>query len=184
MTKRYNGIVIIEEPGLTVLKRVVADTYTELAKKTGIEYFERVHGRHSQHNDFVALVDEDGFSRGMTINRTGNKVVGYPGILVGPVVIISEGMTVEGLDFVPLSTAGERWLKEALGIAQHLELPKTDGEGVPLGNLLGQQGDAMGQLKQLLSNVSLADLKAHAAKELAIMEAEEFARRDQNPETD
>lgn len=81
------------------LRRVGAESFTELCHSVGIEYAEIVHGDNSHTGRFVAIVDEDGIAKGMVPNFAATHISGYRGgYLYGPVLLLRQS----GPDLVSL----------------------------------------------------------------------------------
>lgn len=132
---QFTGLAVINmgtsNDPQTVLRRVEGDSIWDLARQLGIDYIERVHGRHSRDRGFVAGVDEDGWSKGFGLNMVAAELIGYPGKIVGPCLLISEGWVDDGMDFISLSAKGTAYIKEKFGLRADDEIELLVGKQVP-----------------------------------------------------
>lgn len=135
MTTKFHGLAVINvgtsNDPKTILRRVEGDSIWDLARQLGIDYIERVHGRHSRDRGFVAGVDEDGWSKGFNLNMVAAELIGYPGKIVGPCLLISEGWVDDGMDFMSLSDKGAAYIKEKFGLLPTDDIELLVGKSLP-----------------------------------------------------
>lgn len=98
---------------LTEPMKEVEGEFREMHRAAGIEFCERVNTR-PMHDRFhtVMVVEEDGRDRGYPINYRASMICRHPHGIVGPVLLLSEGMTSDGMDFLDVPTGTLDLLKE------------------------------------------------------------------------
>lgn len=89
--------------------------FRDLLKQAGLEWAERVNTQ-NMHDRFhtVMVVEEDGRDRSYPVNHRASMICRHPYGIVGPVLLLSEGMTSDGMgmDFLDVPAGTMDLLKE------------------------------------------------------------------------
>lgn len=107
------ALLITPESPKVPIREVQADNLPDLMRQAGIEfgYGERVHGKNSRVNDFVLVGDDEASLKGLPVNLAAIFISGYPGMLRGNFLMLSEQMVgLSGMDFVGLNPTVVGWL--------------------------------------------------------------------------
>lgn len=80
--------------------------------EANLDFMERINTAQSYQHNFIAMVDEEGHSRGLPWNPRGQFFIGYPAYrpILGNVLIWSEALNEDGMDIVDLASSAVEWL--------------------------------------------------------------------------
>ena len=94
-------------------------------------FVERVKPMGLRTTDYVMLVNDNGFAMGLPENRTGGAL--YRNQIVGDIVIIKEGDTSEGRDFIAFQPGeADRLIEAFRSQAPYLTVPEPKGYSDPI----------------------------------------------------
>jgi hypothetical protein len=117
--RTITGIIIPVERSDAIV--YVTGTLATLRKHANIEFGERVNTFNGRTHKFVAMVDSDGADKGYKLNSRAVILTGYPGRLLGDVLLFSEAIVededgIPGIDYVNVDEGVMPWINENLAI--------------------------------------------------------------------